>query len=51
MTGKSGKSCAYCYCAPAVLVESYVIGVIAEYEDVVSSIADRQGELLANEEN
>ena len=49
MIGKSGKSCAYCYCATAVLVESYVMRVIAEYEDVISSIADRQRELLKNE--
>ena len=51
MTGKSGKSCTYYYCVMTVLVESYLMGVRAEYEDVVSSIADRQGELLANEEN
>ena len=51
MTGKSGKSCAYCYCVMAVLVGSYVMGVIAEYEDVVSSTTDRQCEPLANEEN
>ena len=53
MTGESGKSCAYYYCATAVLVESYVMGiiVIAEYEDVVSSTADRQRELLKNERN
>ena len=51
MTGKSGKSCAYCYCVMAVLVESYVMCVIAGYEDVVSSTTDRQRELLVNEEN
>ena len=51
MTGKSGKFCVYCYCATAVVVESYVMGVIAEYEDVVSSTADRQRELLKNERN
>ena len=51
MTGKSGKSCAYCYCATAVVVESYVMGVSAEYEDVISSTTDRQREPLANEEN
>ena len=49
MTGKSGKSCAYCYCATVVVVESSVMGVIAEYEDVVSSIADKQRVLLKNE--
>ena len=51
MTGKSGKSCAYCYCVTAVLVESYVIGVRAEYEDIISSTTDRQRELLKNERN
>ena len=48
MTGKSGKYCVYCYCATAVLVESYVMGVRAEYEDVVSSPTDRQREVLKN---
>ena len=53
MAGKGGISRAYYYCATAVLVESYVMGiiVIAEYEDVVSSTADRQCELLKNERN
>ena len=51
MAGKGGISRAYYYCATAVLVESYVMGVIAEYEDVVSSTADRQHELLKNERN
>ena len=51
MTGKSGKSCAYCYCVTAVLVERYLMGVRAEYEDVISSTTDRQRQPLANEEN
>ena len=51
MTGKSGKSCAYCNCVTTVLVESYVMGVRAGYEDVISSTRDRQREPLANEEN
>ena len=51
MAGESGKSCAYCYCATAVLIESYVMCLIAEYEDVGSSTADRQRELLKNERN
>ena len=49
MTGKSGKSCAYCYCVMVVLVENYLMGVRAEYEDVISSTTDRQRELLKNE--
>ena len=51
MAGKGGISRAYYYCVTAVLVESYVIGVISEYEDVVSSTTDGQHEPLANEEN
>ena len=51
MTGKSGRFCAYCYHATVVLIESYVIDVRADYEDVISHTTDRQRELLANEEN
>ena len=49
MAVKGGISRAYYYCVTVVLVESYVIGVIAEYEDVISSTTDRQRELLKNE--
>ena len=51
MAGKGGISRAYYYCVMAVLVESYVMAVRAEYEDVISSTADRQRELLKNERN
>ena len=51
MAGKGGISRAYYYCVTTILVERYVMGVIAESEDVISSTTDRQRELLANEEN
>ena len=49
MAGKGGISRAYYYCVTTVLVESYVMGARAEYEDVISSTTDRQRELLKNE--
>ena len=49
MAGKGGISRAYYYFVTAVLVESYVMVVRAEYEDVISSTTDRQRELLKNE--
>ena len=49
LAGKGGISRAYYYCVTTVLVESYVMGVRAEYEDVISSTTDRQRELLKNE--
>ena len=49
LAGKGGIPCAHHYPVTAVLVESYVMGVRAEYEDVISSTTDRQCELLKNE--
>ena len=51
MAGKGGISRAYYYCVIIVLVESYVMGTRAEYEDVISSTTNRQRELLKNERN
>ena len=51
MAVKGGISRAYYYCVTVVLVESHLMGVRAEYEDVISSTADMQRELLKNERN